>query len=56
MWCGSPLDSQNATLVAHALSQGRTRPWDLVVQEEERYVRGDFWAAFRYAKLADDGA
>ncbi|WP_298885989.1 choline-sulfatase [uncultured Serinicoccus sp.] len=44
------------SLVAHALSQGRTRPWDLVVQEEERYVRGDFWAAFRYAKLADDEA
>lgn len=43
------------SLVAHALSQGRTRPWDLVVQEEERYVRGDFWAAFRYAKLADGG-
>lgn len=41
------------SVVAHALLQGRTRPWDLTVQEQERYVRGDFWAAFRYAKLAD---
>ncbi|MFK5689296.1 choline-sulfatase [Ornithinimicrobium sp. LYQ92] len=42
------------SVVAHALLQGRTRPWDLVPQEEERYVRGDFWAAFRYAKIADE--
>ena len=41
------------SVVAHALLQGRTRPWDLTVTEQERYVRGDFWAAFRYAKLAD---
>lgn len=41
------------SVVAHALLQGRTRPWDVTVQEQERYVRGDFWAAFRYAKLAD---
>lgn len=41
------------SVVAHALLQGEALPWDLTVTEQERYVRGDFWAAFRYAKLAD---
>jgi choline-sulfatase len=40
-------------LVAGALQRGRTRHWDLVPDPEQRYVRGDFWGALAYGKIAD---
>lgn len=40
--------------VAHALSRGRRRPWDLDPDPEQRYVRGDFWDALSYGSLPDD--
>ncbi|ANS77808.1 Choline-sulfatase [Serinicoccus hydrothermalis] len=42
------------TLVAEALSTGRRRPWDLVPEAEQRYVRGDFWGALGYGRVRSD--
>lgn len=40
-------------LVAGALATGRRRPWDLVPEEEQRYVRGDFWGALEHGRIPD---
>lgn len=40
-------------LVAEALRRGRTHPWDFTPEPEQRYVRGDFWGALEYGKIAD---
>lgn len=40
-------------LVSRALATGRTRPWDLDPDPEQRYVRGDFWAALDHGRIAD---
>lgn len=42
---------QRRRLVAHALQQGRRRPWDFVPQDRQRYVRGDFWSAVHYGQI-----
>ncbi|GAA1724468.1 choline-sulfatase [Brachybacterium phenoliresistens] len=50
----SVTDSQaRRRLVAGALGRGRRRPWDLVPEEEQRYVRGDFWGALEHGKIPD---
>ena len=38
-------------LVAAALERGVRRPWDLVTDPEQRYVRGDFWGAVKYGQI-----
>lgn len=38
-------------VVARALQQGKTRPWDLSPDDQQRYVRGDFWSALRYGQI-----
>ncbi|WP_067603185.1 choline-sulfatase [Nocardiopsis listeri] len=40
-------------LVAEALRNGRVRRWDFDPEPEQRYVRGDFWAALGYGKVSD---
>ena len=40
-------------LVQTALAQGRVRHWDFTPDPEQRYVRGDFWNALGYGKIAD---
>lgn len=40
-------------VVAEALQQGRTRPWDFVPGPEHRYVRGDFWGAIAHGQIRD---
>ena len=40
-------------LVAEALQKGRVRAWDFQPEPEQRYVRGDFWGALGYGKIAD---
>ncbi|WP_238335628.1 choline-sulfatase [Serinicoccus kebangsaanensis] len=41
-------------VVAEALSTGRPRPWDLVPEAQQRYVRGDFWDALGYGQVRAD--
>ncbi len=49
------LDSQrDRRLVASSLQMGRMRHWDFVPEPEEGYVRGNFWAAFRYGKIPEE--
>lgn len=49
------LESQrDRRLVATSLQTGRMRHWDFVPDPEEGYVRGNFWAAFRYAKIPEE--
>ncbi|PQZ94733.1 choline-sulfatase [Arthrobacter sp. MYb227] len=43
----------NRQLVAEALQQGRTHPWDFEPRPEQRYVRGDFWNALGYGTISD---
>lgn len=38
-------------VVAEALQQGRTRPWDFTPDPEQRYVRGDFWGALAHGQI-----
>lgn len=40
-------------VVARALQQGRTRPWDFSPDPEQRYVRGDFWGGLAYGRIRD---
>ncbi|MGO1183470.1 MAG: choline-sulfatase [Micrococcaceae bacterium] len=40
-------------LVQTALAQGQVRHWDFIPDPEQRYVRGDFWNALGYGKIAD---
>ena len=40
-------------LVAEALRVGRVRHWDFEPTVDNGYVRGDFWAAFRFGKIPD---
>lgn len=40
-------------LVADALRVGHVRHWDFEPTVDNGYVRGDFWAAFRYGKIPD---
>ena len=40
-------------VVAEALQQGRTRPWDFSPDPEQRYVRGDFWGALAHGQIRD---
>lgn len=40
-------------LVQTALAQGHVRHWDFIPDPEQRYVRGDFWNALGYGKIAD---
>ncbi|MGP9538845.1 choline-sulfatase [Brachybacterium sp. AOP43-C2-M15] len=48
----SVLQSQSRRrLVAAALQNGVRRPWDLVTEPEQRYVRGDFWGAVKYGQI-----
>ena len=42
-------------LVAAALERGVRRPWDLVTDPEQRYVRGDFWGAVKYGQIRLEG-
>ncbi|MGO1971671.1 MAG: choline-sulfatase [Propionibacteriaceae bacterium] len=40
-------------LVSRALATGKVRHWDLDPDPEQRYVRGDFWAALDHGKIVD---
>lgn len=40
-------------LVADALRVGHVRHWDFEPTVDNGYVRGDFWAAFRFGKIPD---
>lgn len=40
-------------LVADALKVGHVRHWDFAPEVDNGYVRGDFWAAFRFGKIPD---
>ena len=40
-------------LVAEALQCGSTRHWDFEPDPEQRYVRGDFWAALAHGQIRD---
>lgn len=40
-------------LVAEALRVGHVRHWDFEPTVDNGYVRGDFWAAFRFGKIPD---
>ncbi|MGO1390150.1 choline-sulfatase [Brachybacterium alimentarium] len=42
-------------LVAQALQNGRSRPWDYEPDPEQRYVRGDFWGALGYGQIRTAG-